>query len=139
VEEKQGMKKLVFFAVAFLTGCGIGLTQAEKDALTPEQQIFKLANEINIAFAPAVAYAQQPLCKEGEAIRCHDKKVVKIFLDLREEANAALKTARANPDTAAISVLTGITRRLLGELQGELLKVKSQGARYDSSNRFAFT
>lgn len=133
------MRKFVFIALAFLTGCGIGLTQAEKDALTPEQSIFKLANEVNIAFTPAVAYAQQPLCEAGEAIRCHDKKVVKIFLDLREEANAALKTARLNPDAAAIAVLTGIVRRLLGELQGELLKVKSQGARYDTINRFAFT
>jgi len=133
------MKNLVFFAAAFLAGCGIGLTQAEKDALTPEQTVFKLANEVNIAFAPAVAYAQQPKCKAGEAIRCHDPKVVKIFLDLREEANAALKTARANPDTAAVSVATGIVRRLLGELQSELLKVNAQGARYDASNRFAFT
>lgn len=133
------MRKFVFIALAFITGCGIGLTQAEKDALTPELAIFKLADEVNIAFMPAVAYAQQPLCKEGEAIRCHDKNVVKIFLDLREEANAALKTARINPDTATVSVLTGIVRRLLGELQSELLKVKTQGARHDTIHRFAFT
>lgn len=133
------MKNIVFFAAAFLAGCGVGLTQAEKDALTPDQQIFKLANEINIAFEPAVIYAQQEKCTDVVVVACHDVGVVKIFLRLREEANAALKTARANPDTAAISVLTGITRRLLGELQRELLKVKSQGARYDASNRFAFT
>ncbi len=132
------MKNLVFFAAAFLAGCGVGLTQAEKDALTPEQQIFKLANEVNIAFAPAVAYAQQEKCTDTVVVACHDVEVVKIFLRLREEANAALKTARANPDTAAVSIATGIVRRLLGELQGELLKVKSQGASYDTSNRLAF-
>ena len=133
------MKNLVLFAAAFLAGCGIGLTQAEKDALTPEQSIFKLANEINIAFAPAVAYAQQEKCTDAIVVACHDPKVVAVFLRLREEANAALKTARANPDTAAITLLTGVTRRLLGELQRELLKVKTQGASYDASNRFAFT
>jgi len=132
------MKNLIFFAAAFLAGCGVGLTQAEKDALTPDQQIFKLANEINIAFEPAVAYAQQEKCTDVVVIACHDVEVVKVFLRLREEANTALKTARANPDTAAISVLTGVVRRVLGELQRELLKAKSQGASYDTSNRLAF-
>lgn len=125
------MKNPILFALVFLTGCGIGLTQAEKDALTPEQQIFKLANEANIAFAPAVAYALQPKCTDAIAVACHDPKVVKIFLTLREEANAALATARTAPDTAALSVLTGVVRRVLSELQSELLKVKTQGARYD--------
>ncbi len=133
------MKNLVFFAAAFLAGCGVGLTQAEKDALTPEQQIFKLANEVNIAFAPAVAYAQQEKCTEIVVVACHDVEVVKIFLRLREEANAALATARTAPDAAALSVLTGVVRRVLSELQRELLKVKSQGASHDRRDRIAFT
>jgi len=125
------MKNLILFAAAFLAGCGVGLTQAEKDALTPEQAIFKLANEANIAFEPAVAYAQQEKCTDVVVVACHDPKIVAIFLRLREEANAALKTARANPDTAAVSVLTGAIRRVLAELQRELLKVKSEGASHD--------
>ena len=128
------MKNGLLLAVAFLAGCGIGLTQAEKDALTPEQQIFKLANEANIAFAPAVAYALQPKCTDALAVACHDPNVVKIFLTLREEANAALATARAAPDTAAVSILTGIVRRVLAELQSELLKVKTQGASHERRN-----
>ena len=132
------MKNGLLLAVAFLAGCGIGLTQAEKDALTPEQQIFKLANEANIAFAPAVAYALQPKCTDAMAVACHDPKVVKIFLTLREEANAALATARAAPDTAALSVLTGVVRRVLSELQSELLKVKTQGASHDRRHIVAF-
>jgi hypothetical protein len=128
------MKNPILFVVVFLAGCGVGLTQAEKDALTPEQQIFKLANEANIAFTPAVAYALQPKCTDAIAVACHDPKVVKIFLTLREEANAALATARAAPDTAALSVLTGVVRRVLSELQSELLKVKTQGASHDRRN-----
>ena len=131
------MKNAILFLVAFLVGCGVGLTKEEAAALTPEQTIFKLANEINIAFVPAVAYAQQDKCTATRVVACHDPGVVKIFLQLREQANAAFKIARADPDLAAVNVLTGVVRRVLAELQTELLKTK--GARYDTSNRFAFT
>jgi tartrate dehydratase alpha subunit/fumarate hydratase class I-like protein len=131
------MKNAILFLVAFLVGCGVGLTKEEAAALTPEQKIFKLANEVNIAFTPAVAYAQQEKCTATRVVACHDPGVVKIFLRLREEANAAFKVARADVDLAAVSVLTGVVRRVLAELQAELLKTK--GARYDTSNRFAFT
>ena len=130
------MKNAILFLAAFLAGCGVGLTKEEEAALTPEQKIFKLANEANIAFTPAVAYALQPKCTATNVIGCHDPGVVKIFLRLREEANAALKVARADPDLAAVSVLTGVVRRVLAELQAELLKTK--GASYDTSNRLAF-
>lgn len=131
------MKNAILLFVAFVAGCGVGLTTEEEAALTPDQKIFKLANEANIAFAPAVAYALQPKCTATNVIACHDPGVVKIFLRLREEANAALKVARADPDLAAVSVLTGVVRRVLAELQTELLKTK--GASYDTSNRLAFT
>ncbi|NIT36968.1 MAG: hypothetical protein GTN49_10805, partial [candidate division Zixibacteria bacterium] len=108
----------------------------EEAKLTPEQKIFKLANEVNIAFEPAVAYAQQPKCTATVAVACHDPGVVKVFLRLREEANAAFKIARANPDTAAVSALTAVVRRVLAELQAELLKTKT-GAIHDTSNRLA--
>jgi len=122
------MKNAILFMSAFLAGCGVGLTQAEKDAMTPETAIFKLAEEVNIAFAPAVAYAQQPKCTDTLVIACHDANVVKIFLRLREEANAAFKVARADPDTAAISTLTAAVRRILAEVQRELLKAKATEA-----------
>ena len=130
------MKNAILFMAAFLAGCGVGLTQAEKDAMTPETAIFKLAEEVNIGFAPAVAYAQQPKCTETRVIACHDVGAVKIFLRLREEANAAFSVARANPDTAAISTLTAAVRRILAELQSELLKSKAQGAHH---GQHAFT
>jgi hypothetical protein len=133
------MKNAILFLAAFLAGCGAGLTAEEEAALTPEQKIFKLANEVNIAFEPAVAYAQQPKCTATMVVACHDPNVVKIFLRLREEANAAFKVARADPDLAAVSVATGVVRRILAELQAELLKAKATGASYDASNRFAFT
>ncbi len=129
------MKNAILFLAAFLAGCGVGLTKEEAAALTPEQKIFKLANEVNIAFTPAVAYAQQEKCTATRVVACHDPGVVKIFLRLREEANAAFKVARADPDLAAVSVLTGVIRRVLAELQTELLTTK--GARYDTSNRLA--
>ena len=128
------IRAAIIFLAAALVGCGAGLTKEEEAALTPEQRIFKLANEVNIAFEPAVAYAQQPKCSDTMIVACHDPKVVKIFLRLREEANAALATARANPDTAAISVASGTIRRILAELQAELLKVKTQGASYGTGN-----
>lgn len=128
------IRAAIIFLAAALVGCGAGLTKEEEAALTPEQRIFKLANEVNIAFEPAVAYAQQPKCSDTMIVACHDPEVVKIFLRLREEANAAFKVARANPDTAAISVLSGAVRRILAELQSELLKVKTQGASYGTGN-----
>ena len=128
------MKNALLLLVVFVAGCGIGLTQAEKDALTPAQSIFKVASEINIAFEPAVAYALQEKCTDVVVVACHDPNVVKIMLRLREEANAALKIARGNPDAAALSVLTGVARRVLAELQRELLKVKTQGASHDRRN-----
>lgn len=131
------MKGAILFLVAFVAGCGVGLTKEEAAALTPEQTIFKLANEVNIAFAPAVAYAQQEKCTATRVIACHDPGVVKVFLRLREEANAAFTLARVDTDLAAVNVLTGVIRRVLAELQTELLKTK--GARNDASNRFAFT
>lgn len=129
---------IVFFIAAFIAGCGAGLTKEEAAALTPDQAIFKLANEVNIAFTPAVAYALQPKCTPTNAIRCHDPGVVKIMLALREEANAAFKVARADPTLAAVSVLTGVVRRLLGTLQSELLKTKTQGASYDERDSVTF-
>lgn len=125
----------VLFVAALLAACNGGLTQEEEAALTPEQRIYKLANEVNIAFEPAVAYAQQPKCTATRAVACHDPGVVRVFLRLREEANAALDTARANPDTAAISVATAAVRRILAELQTELLKTK--GASHDAGDRLA--
>ena len=120
-----------------LTACGAGLTKEEAAKLTPEQAIFKLSNEVNIAFEPAVAYAQQPRCTETMVIACHDPKVVAIFLRLREEANSAFKLARANPDTAAVATLTAAVRRILAELQAEILKTKTQGASHDAANSIA--
>jgi len=131
------MRKFVFVAAAFLAGCGIGLTQAEKESLTPAQSIFKLAGEVNIAFEPAVAYASQPKCTPTNVLRCHDPEVVKVLLQLREQANVAFAIARGNPDAAAIAVLANAIRLVLAELQTELLKTKTQGASYDRRNRFA--
>lgn len=131
------MKKYLFFVVALLAGCAIGLTKEEAAALTPGQTIFKLANEVNLAFDPAVKYAQQPKCTATRAIECHDPGVVKIMLQLREQANAAFKVARADPDLAAVSVLSGVLRRVLAELQAELLKTQLKGARYDERNSLA--
>jgi len=131
------MRNLIVFVAALLAGCSIGLTKEEAAALTPEQTIFKLANEVNLAFDPAVAYAQQPKCTATRAIECHDPGVVAIMLQLREQANAAFKIARADPDLAAVSVLSGALRRVLAELQTELLKTQLKGARYDQRDRFA--
>ena len=129
-------RAIVLFASLFLAACGAGLTKEEEAKLTPEQKIFKLANEVNIAFAPAVAYAQQPKCSATVAVACHDPGVVKVFLRLREEANAAFAIARGNPDTAAVATLTAVVRRVLAEVQAELLKTQT-GARNDTSNRLA--
>ena len=129
-------RAIVIFLAALLAGCGAGLTKEEEAKLTPEQKIFKLASEVNIAFEPAVAYAQQPKCTETLAVACHDPGAVKIMLRLREEANAAFSVARGNPDAAAVATLTAVVRRVLAELQAELLKTKS-GARHDTSDSLA--
>jgi hypothetical protein len=120
-----------------LTGCGLGLTKEEAAKLTPEQQIFKLANEVNIAFEPAVAYAMQPKCSATVVVACHDPKVVKVLLQLREEATAALKIARAQPDTAAAATLASAVRRILGLLQAELLK--TQGVSHGPAGILTFS
>lgn len=121
-----------------LAACNGGLTKEESAALTPEQKIFKLANEINIAFEPAVAYALQEKCTATVVVACHDPGAVKIMLRLREEATAAINVARGTPDAAAAAVLATAARRILAALQAELLKTQTQGARHGTTSIFTF-
>lgn len=121
---------------ALISACGGGLTKEEAAALTPEQKIFKLANEINIAFEPAVAYALQPKCTATVVVACHHAGAVKIMLRLREEATAAISVARGTPDAAAAAVLATAARRILAALQAELLKTQTQGAGYGTAGIF---
>lgn len=118
----------IVLLTALIGACGGGLTKEEAAALTPEQKIFKLANELNIAFEPAVAYALQPKCTATVVVACHHTGVVKIMLGLREEATAAIKVARGTPDAAGAALLATAVRRILAALQAELLKTQTQGA-----------
>ena len=124
---------------ALISACAGGLTKEETAALTPEQKIFKLANEVNIAFEPAVAYAVQPKCTATVVVACHDARVVKVLLRLREEATAALTVARGQPDAAGAAVLATAVRRILAALQRELLKSKTQGASYGTAGVSTFS
>lgn len=121
-----------------ISACGGGLTKEEAAALTPEQKIFKLSNEINIAFEPAVAYAMQPRCTATVVVACHDAKIVRVMLQLREEATTALLAARAQPDAAGAAVLATAVRRILAALQAQLLKTQTQGAGYGTAGIFTF-
>ena len=123
---------------ALISACGGGLTKEEAAALTPEQKIFKLSNEVNIAFEPAVAYAMQPRCTATVVVACHDAKIVRVMLQLREEATIALAAARAQPDAAGAAVLATAVRRILAELQAQLLKTQTQGAGYGTAGISTF-
>lgn len=133
------MKHISVILVSLIIGaCGGGLTKEEAAALTPEQKIFKLANEINIAFEPAVAYALQEKCTATVVVACHHAGAVKVMLRLRQEATAAINVARGTPDAAGAAVLATAARRILAALQAELLKTQTQGAENGTADVSAF-
>jgi hypothetical protein len=71
-----------------------GLTDAQRAALTPEQQLFVAEADYLINKADFTAYAMQPLCTPGQVTGCHDATVVKEVRALDKQVRAAFLAAR---------------------------------------------
>jgi hypothetical protein len=118
------MKYLAICLLLFVvTACATSnLTDAEKEALKPVHDVYKLRGEFNIVLRQINAYARQPACTEVVVVACSDKDVVVEALRLSEGVDDALDAAevavRRGLDTGANAT---VARSLLRQLSSYLV------------------
>ncbi len=87
------------FAAVVLAGCSLnpvrsGLTDAEKEELTPSQQVFVIEADYLINKSDFADYAEQPRCVPPEVAACHDPRVVKELREIDKRVQLAFQAAR---------------------------------------------
>ena len=103
----------VMLAACSPTPVRSGLTDAEKEGLTPAQQVFVIEADYLINKSGFADYAEQPLCIPPEVVLCHDARVVKELRGIDKRVQLAFKAARvATGDdlTARAELVRSLTR-----------------------------
>lgn len=128
MSERQLYKVLVLAlllgVMAALAGCAsskLGLEDPEIAALTPEQKVFFYTAQHKFARSIAVSYESQTRCSEVLILACSDKNVVDLLRTADLKLEAALKAARANPDSTNVVLATTAYREFTVLLQKHVL------------------
>src|SRR5690554_2085621 len=106
-------------AAAILAAC------AHRD-LTPQQQVYELQRELDVALEEVEAYAAQPPCNPdlGIVVACHHPDALAAAVRAGEEADTALDQAEAvvRAGGTDVSVYLNLARAALLRISAELAK-----------------
>lgn len=83
------MKYLIVTLALVLSAC------TSIEAETPQQRLYAVQGEFNIALKAAAAYTSQPACTAAVVIGCHKPGVKAGILAGAEEAKGAIDAAKA--------------------------------------------
>lgn len=122
---------LLVILVPLLGGCGIatgGLSNVEKQQLTPAAKVYGLQGEFNILLSAVKSYTDLPRCSVSVVVSCSEGMVVqrarRLVITAKVVLDHAKATVKAFPGTHAALVAASSLRLAIAQLAAYLTSEK---------------